>query len=437
MASRPSGDETSESESLLARSLGLPTFRRFGQRLARGLRWLRERRNGTPRPTTKLSREGLYYIAIILVVFVFALLGDMNLLIVLAGMLIGPLWANWRLVSKTLHGVEVRRRMPGNLCAGDSLVVDIEVTNTRKRRGSWAVVAQEQITREGAREPEPPLEPVLFFHYVGAAQSRSRVYRARLPRRGRYRFAPLTVSTRFPFGFCRHAIVVGGSQTLVVFPRLGRLMPRWLARHHEAFEGTRRREHRSGQMSGEFYGVRPWRSGDSRRFIHWRSSARHGDLVVRQFDQHRNRDAALVVDLWQPDRPSPEERENVELAVSFAATVVADTCRRAGGNLMAATTAPGDELVRGPASPILMQAVMEKLAVAEASSEDRLAEVLDGVLAAIEPGTEVVLVTTRETDLADARFAALAENPIWRSIAARVRVINTADEELSAYFQPE
>jgi uncharacterized protein (DUF58 family) len=328
--------------------------------------------------------------------------------------------------------------MPRSVGAGDPLLVGLELANTRKRGGSWAVLATEQIRREGDPDRGKPLEPVLFFPYVAARRSRTIAYRVRLPQRGRYRFAATAISTGYPFGFCRRRAIIGQEETLLVLPRLGRLMPRWLARHHQAFEGNRRREHRHGRISGEFYGVRPWRSGDSRRSIHWRSSARRGALVVRQFEQHRNRDVALVVDLWQPARPTAESRENVELAVSFAATVVADTCRRGGGSLLVGTTLAPARPVRGPASGALMQSVIESLAVAEASSEDRLGELIQAVLASIEPGTELVLVTTRAIDpTAPDLFPGLAGNPAWRVMAPRIRLINTAEAGLADYFQPE
>jgi uncharacterized protein (DUF58 family) len=313
--------------------------------------------------------------------------------------------------------------------------VDLELVNPRRRLGSWAVDVEERIQSEGAAAGAGVLRPGVYFPYVPAGQSRRRTYRGRLPQRGRYRFAPVAVSTRFPFGFFRRTVLVGAADTLVVYPRLGRLTPRWLARHRESFEGSHRRERRHGRTLGDFFGVRPWRSGDERRHVHWRSSARHGSLVVRQFERHRNRDVAILVNLWQPQRPSAEHLANVELAISFAATVVADTCRKGGGNLLLGTTA-GGPWVRGPASAALEHGAMESLAMAEAGPEDRLAGLLDGALATIDPGTEIVLVTTEAVDLSDAgRFAVLWSDPARRALARTIRVISTEGEGLAEYFR--
>jgi uncharacterized protein (DUF58 family) len=364
------------------------------------------------------------------------MLGDVNLLLLLGGMLIGPLWLSFRLVVRTLRAIQVERHVPDGVCAGDLLVVKLELSNGRRRLGSWAVAVEEEILGQCGDARGEALRPAAFFPYVPARQMRERTYRVRLPRRGRYRFAVPTVSTRFPFGLFGRTIRSGSPDVLIVYPRLGRLTQQWLTRHREWFEGTHRREHRHGRVSGDFYGVRPWRSGDSRRHIHWRSSARHGALVVRQFEQHRNRDLAVLLDLWQPEAPRLADRENVELAVSFAATVVADACRRGGSDLLVCTTAKGSRDIRGPASGLLVQGVMEELAAAEASAGDHLPDMLRRALATIDPGTEVVLVTTRATDVADIqRLPPLAADPQRRSLAQRIRVINTADANLNEYFQ--
>jgi len=410
-------------------------WRLAGRGLFRGLRRLVAAY--ARRSRTIVCREGLSYLMVTALVLAGALIRDMNLLMILAGMLVGPLWLSWRLVTRTLRGLELRRQMPRGVGAGDLLVVKFALTNTRRRLGSWAVAVEDEIHREAGGGPRQVFRPTAFFSYLPARQWRERSYRGRLPQRGRYRFEVPTVSTRFPFGLFRRTIRLGEPDVLIVYPRLGRLTRRWLTRHHEWFEGTHRRERRHGRVSGDFYGVRPWRSGDSRRFIHWRSSARHGTLVVRQFEQHRNRDLAVLVDLWQPARPTLEDRENVEMAVSFAATVVADACRKGGSDVWIGTTAAPREDVRGPASALLMQDVMEHLAVAEASHEDRLAGLVERALAAVQPGTEIVLVTTRGIDLGDARqFPGLTIDPARRSMAQRIRVVNTADAGLSEYFQP-
>jgi uncharacterized protein (DUF58 family) len=391
------------------------------------------------RSRTSVCREGWFYLAILAVVFGGAMLKEVNLLLILAGMLLGPFLLNWSAVRANLRGLRIERHLPIRLCAGDTLSVDLVLTNTRRRLGCWAVVVEEQIERQSAdgEQPRPSaIRPSVLFPFLRAGQSRKGAYRGRLVERGRYRFGLLRLSTRFPFGLFSRTISVGEPETLVVLPRLGRLTRGWAARRQEAFAGTDRRRRRAG-LEGDFYGVREWHSGDGRRLIHWRSSARLGRLVVRQFEQPRSRDVAIVLDLWRPGLHSPEQLENVELAVSFAATVLTDLCRRSGSNVCLGIAAAPD-CIGGPASSATLQGLMEQLALVQPQAADALPSLLATTLRRIAVGTEVVVVSTRPVDFTDAdRFAALAADPLLRDRARRIFCVDASSERLGEYFEAE
>lgn len=366
---------------------------------------------------------------------------EVNLLLILAGMLAGPVLLGWWAIGRSLRGLAVRRHVPEGACAGDLVVGQIHLRNGRPRLGCWAVVVEDRLERigntpaNGRRPRVKPVRPSVLFPYVPAGQSCRAAYRGRLPQRGRYRLGPLRLRTRFPFGLMQKMLSVGNYETLTIYPRLGQLTQRWMTRHHEAFSGTHRRERRHGS-EGDFHGVRPWQAGDPMRWIHWRSTARLGSPVVRQFEQPRNRDVALVVELWQPAAPTPAQRENVELAVSFAATVIADLCRRGGSDLLLATAADRPSITHGPASAALMHSMMEQLSVVESHAEDRLPELLDEALHRIDPGTELVLVSTRPVRLDDvARFARAASESNRRAALRRVRAIDVSHGDLEAYYR--
>lgn len=391
-----------------------------------------------------ICREGWYYSVLACMVLGAAMLREVNLMMLLGGMLFGPLLFNWRLTAATLRGLKVRRTVPKGVCAGDLLVVNLELTNTRRRVGGWALSIQERIFREnnshggGHVAPQPLAEPSEYVAFIAPGATVVRGYRGRLPQRGRYRWEPVRVSTRFPFGLFRREVALGDGDSLLVFPRLGRLTQGWMERRHETFEGTHRRERQHSRVSGDFYGVREWRHGDSRRWIHWRSSARHGSLVVRQYERHRNRDVAILLDLWQPEHPFTPDLENVELAVSFAATVVAFVCRKVECNVLVGTAGPEPQFMGGTASVVLLRDAMARLALVEASPDDHLPQLLEHALGHVDPGTEVVVVSTRTVDLEDRRrFGSLWGDPQRRAWMRRLRVVSTAAGDLCRYFQPE
>ena len=90
---------------------------------------------------TTIRREGWYYLLILAVVFGGAVFKEVNLLLILAGMLLGPLLLNWEAVRTNLRGLRIERKLPPGLSAGDRLSVTLSLTNARRRLGagrSWS-----------------------------------------------------------------------------------------------------------------------------------------------------------------------------------------------------------------------------------------------------------------------------------------------------------
>ena len=183
---------------------------------------------------------------------------------------------------------------------------------------------------------------------------------------GKYRVQGLMqVSTRHFFGLFRYSFACGTAGQFDRLPRLGRPTQSWRALRHESFAGNERREHRPG-IDGDFYGLRPWQRGDSRRWVHWRATARTGEVMVRQFEQPHSRDAAIVLDLWRPAEADAAHLENIELAVSFAATLAAELCRTGSSDVFLVAADPEPRLTGGPGSSALLQDIMERLALIDA-----------------------------------------------------------------------
>jgi uncharacterized protein (DUF58 family) len=399
---------------------------------------------------TTITREGWYYLIITAIVFAGAMLKGVNLLLVLSGMMMGLWLFHWQALFVSLRGLKVQRKAPQAVCAGDLLAVGLQLTNTRPHFGSWAVSIEERFEREpGAGESngrnhynvrhqqDAPISTSVLVPYIPAGGQRTGTYHGRLVRRGRYRMGPMRISSRFPFGLLCRKITVGESETIYVCPRLGRLTRRWLARRRQALAGADRRQSRPGP-EGDFYGVREWRSGDSLKLIHWRSSARTGKLVVRQFEQPHNRDVAIALDLWAPERPTAEQLDSVELAISFAATVLADLCRQGGGKVHLGLHNGETNCLGGPASPALLSDMMKLLAVLEPASDDHLPGLLGHVLAEVGAGTETIVVSTRAVDLADnKRFAAIYSDTAMHAAARNIRAIDASSNELEEYFVAE
>src|SRR5262249_61272803 len=84
----------------------------------------------------------------------------------------------------------------------------------------------------------------------------------------------------------------------------GRLR-RFLHQAMPALGRSRRRPVRHPTAQSEIHGVRPFRSGDSPRWIHWRTTARRGELMVREVEETPTDNLIVVVDPWVP---GPQDR---------------------------------------------------------------------------------------------------------------------------------
>ncbi len=139
-----------------------------------------------------------------------------------------------------------------------------------------------------------------------------------LSQRGHYRIGPTTISTGYPLNLGRSIRQFASRETIIVHPRLGVLTNRC----HELFrverQGLSRAIARAGVNEGEFFGLRQWHNGDSQRWIHWRTTARLGELSVRQFEQQQRMQAVVVLDLHSKpeDLWSLVESPVVERAIS-------------------------------------------------------------------------------------------------------------------------
>jgi uncharacterized protein (DUF58 family) len=194
--------------------------------------------------------------------------------------------------------------------------------------------------------------------------------------------------------------------------------------------------HRQGPIDGDYYGLREWRNGDSKRWIHWRTTAKLGRLAVRQFEQQHNRDLALVLDLWQPFPPDAAARGRVELAVSVVATMVDDLTRRGSSRLALAVAARESGWWSASVSPLFARQLLERLALVQAVADNELPAALARAVANVQPGIQLVVISTRAPILEEVCDSRLFDGQARQQRELRRAVWLTAGEEpLAALFQ--
>jgi uncharacterized protein (DUF58 family) len=372
-----------------------------------------------------LSREGVYYAGVLLFIGGAAVLQSYNLLVALAGMMTAPLLLNWRLVMGSLRGLFVERRLPEQVPAGETLTVEIRLENVRWWMASHLVLVEdwivwnESVSREktGHSGRDRPMFKVtwrslwqlvrrlLFPERTHAEALAAQVpprggvtatYRVKLPRRGKYRFGPLRVSTRYPLGLVWGHFVLEQFGEILVTPHVGRLLPAWAELLDAEQAGDQRRHPQRGLAEGDYYGLRPWQSGDSTRWIHWRSTAKTGIPTVIQYERQRNRDVAIVLDPWLPAEASDEARGRLELAISLAATALEDLAFRGHTQLALAVAGAEIECWAGSASPTFCHDVLAELALVPGTEAGNLEAAIRQARGEAPAGARLIVISSRQ-----------------------------------------
>lgn len=139
-------------------------------------------------------------------------------------------------------------------------------------------------------------------------------------RRGVLRFKGLTLARPDPLGLCRALVRVDLPQTVLVLPRRYPLPPFALPGSMKYQQGGVALASNVGQ-SEEFVSLREYRHGDPVRHIHWRSWARAGKPVVKEFEDEFFVRHALILDTFASGISSEVFEEAVSVAASFACTL--------------------------------------------------------------------------------------------------------------------
>jgi uncharacterized protein (DUF58 family) len=146
-------------------------------------------------------------------------------------------------------------------------------------------------------------------------------------RRGHFDIGPLLIDFTDPFGLADGAIVAAGTTPLVVTPHIVDLPEGAVA--IAADEGPTRMRQRRAYGGEDDLMTREYREGDAMRRVHWRASAHHGELMVRQEEQRSHAEARILLDTRRSNyrdargqsNPDEPESESFEWAVSFCASL--------------------------------------------------------------------------------------------------------------------
>jgi len=247
---------------------------------------------------SRLTNRGWFLVAAAVVCFVVAYGTGRGALLYAASFLaLLPLVALLFIRLRRLRLSVVRTFSPTIVAAGSVAAVELLVRNTSRSASGPATWADRIPWSPGTAGPGalPGLSAALGAAGTPGTEGTSTVlkYSVRPPTRGVFSLGPLEVEYADPFGLARGRSSLAGVQSLSVVPAI---VPLGGGPSIIAGDGSARLVQRRSSGSDDDLMTREYRSGDAMRRVHWRASARHGELMVRQEEQRTYPEARILID---------------------------------------------------------------------------------------------------------------------------------------------
>ncbi|MDR3763624.1 MAG: DUF58 domain-containing protein [Acidobacteriota bacterium] len=296
-----------------------------------------------------VTREGLAYLALTLLIGIAALNTGNNLLFIVVAAMLGAVLVSGVVSALMINGLDVELHLPHHVFAGQSYAGAVLLHNRRplpvfsvavvppaekKERGRWQwrrtmfvypkpSTGRKPLFRwpdlEFARIAVPRTAPPVFdesvyFPFLPARQRQTVELNLCFPRRGLYAQRGVGISTRFPFSFLIKTRTVSLEREVLVFPSVEpademlQVLPMIAGEMESQLRGR----------GADLYRIRDYAPEDSVRHVDWKATAKSGELKVREFTREDERRVAIVF-----DNPAPGTLDDVryEKAVNLAASV--------------------------------------------------------------------------------------------------------------------
>ena len=288
-----------------------------------------------------VTREGIVYLAVVLVIGIAALNTGNNLLFIVVSAMLAAILVSGITSAGELRGLELEVSLPEHTFAGEPVLARVSLRNTRRwlpaisinvvpprraKRGKrlrwqrdvfvWPPKASPgrqwirlpDLTLKVLREASPEraiFTGRVYFPYIPPRVTITRPLELKFDRRGRYVQDAFGLSTRFPFSFLsktRRVVLPveevpshhenADAREIVVYPSVQptadvlEILP-MLTGEFEVYVRGR---------GNDLYRIREYLPEDSARHVHWKASARTGSLKVREFTREDERKLRLVFD---------------------------------------------------------------------------------------------------------------------------------------------
>jgi uncharacterized protein (DUF58 family) len=216
-------------------------------------------------------------------------------------------------------------------------------------------------------------------------------YRVSRVPRGRYRFTDAEVAIEDPFGLARREQPLPDTGTLLVYPRLAKLATLFSERGLRSHGAGRVLLRRSAGF--ELHSVREYQSGESLRRVHWPSTARRRQLMVKELEDAPRDEVVVVLDAQEGFSAGERPDSSFDAQVRAAGSILWTHARRARNARLVVTSRSGAETVSVRSYERDWPRAMEALASAEQDGRRAIEAVVADDAGVTARASDLVVVT--------------------------------------------
>jgi uncharacterized protein (DUF58 family) len=266
----------------------------------------------------QVTREGGGFIFLLFAVGVGAINTGNNLLYLVLAMCCSFIVVSGVLSEQTLKGISVEASLPKTVYPKDSYPLHLKISNSKKKIPSYSLYV------------EFPLDPVGLYRieqtaYAYQVSPRSTVDKSLMfvgLKRGPVHLKTVHLKTSFPFGFFVKIKTLPINVETLIFPIIKKVALPSPMEYSEEGEGT------IGLVGDDLYSIREYQPGDPMSAIHWKSSAKMGNLRVKEFSKGGLHSYTLFLNIIDPETNIMVGPEILENRVTETASLAYHLIRR-------------------------------------------------------------------------------------------------------------
>jgi uncharacterized protein (DUF58 family) len=297
----------------------------------------------------EVTRAGVVYILITVVIGIAAINTGNNLLYVIVAALLSAIIVSGIASAVVLRSLELDVHLPEHVFAGRPMMARLLVRNAsswmpsfsvrvvpgkrkpaqrwrwesytlgvprnRAPEQQWFRLPDRRLRRVSEPQEKPILQQAVYFPFLSPEQEQRADLEMSFPVRGRYQEKNFGLATRFPFAFLMKTRRVNLVREIIVYPvveptdQFLEVLP-MVTGEFETFVRGR---------GYDLYRIREYMPEDSARHVDWKATARTGNLKVREFSREDERKLRIVFDNPAPGVLEPATYERaVRVAASLA-----------------------------------------------------------------------------------------------------------------------